>query len=217
MGNFDSPIGNKQFQGSMKDYSVPDETRQTRTFESSAPVFDENEMQEFQNRMQPQAQSQTREINNLEREMMEAKKARREGKERLSEGARRRIEILINMSRMTRDCTIENQSYRLQSLTSKDFREVLVASSEFDGTIQFIFENRKQILARSITVLAGVDFNQFINSNELQMKLDVIEELDHALLTRLFDEYVILAKEVKDKYTLKTDEDVKEVLEDIKK
>jgi hypothetical protein len=201
----------------MKDYSVPDETRQTRTFESSAPVFDENEMQEFQNRMQPQAQSQTREINNLEREMMEAKKARREGKERLSEGARRRIEILINMSRMTRDCTIENQSYRLQSLTSKDFREVLVASSEFDGTIQFIFENRKQILARSITVLAGVDFNQFINSNELQMKLDVIEELDHALLTRLFDEYVILAKEVKDKYTLKTDEDVKEVLEDIKK
>src|ERR1035437_3807052 len=208
MGNFDSPIGNKQFQGSMKDYSVPDETRQTRTFESCAPVFDENEMQEFQNRMQPQAQSQTREINNLEREMMEAKKARREGKERLSEGARRRIEILINMSRMTRDCTIENQSYRLQSLTSKDFREVLVASSEFDGTIQFIFENRKQILARSITVLAGVDFNQFINSNELQMKLDVIEELDHALLTRLFDEYVILAKEVKDKYTLKTDEDV---------
>ena len=225
MAGFESPIGKRQIQSSgMKEFTVPDETvppppqRQARTYEASAPIFDDAEMRDFQARMQqPQQQVQMREIGETERQIMEAKRLKREGKERLSEGARRRVEMLINMSRMTRDVVIEGNLYRLQSLASKELREVMIATAEFDGSVQMVFENRKQILARSLIVVAGVDFGQFLNSTDIKDRIDIIEELDHALLVRLFNEYVILAQEVQDKYTLKTEQEVQEVLEDLKK
>jgi hypothetical protein len=158
-----------------------------------------------------------REISDTEKQIMEAKRLKREGKERLSEGARRRVEMLINMSRMTRDVVIEGHLYRLQSLPSIDLREVMINAAEYDGTVQLIFETRKQILARSLIIIAGVEFGQFLNSVDMQDRLDVIELLDHGLLVRLYNEYNILAAEVQDKYTLKTEAEVKEVIEDLKK
>jgi hypothetical protein len=41
--------------------------------------------------------------------------------------------------------------------------------------------------------------------------------MDHSLLLRLYSEYISLSKEAQDKYALKTPEEVKEVLEDLKK
>ena len=41
--------------------------------------------------------------------------------------------------------------------------------------------------------------------------------MDHALLLRLFHEYNLLAKEAQDKYAVKTEAEVKGVLEDVKK
>ena len=149
--------------------------------------------------------------------MMAAKKAQREGKQRLSDGARRRIEILIGMVRLTRDIDIEGNVFKLQTLKSKEMRDALVATSEFDGTIQLVFETRKQLLARSLVMIAGVETAQFLNSEDMQDRLDFIEEMDHSLLLRLYSEYISLSKEAQDKYALKTPEEVKEVLEDLKK
>lgn len=221
MAGFDSEIGKRQIKNNMRELTVPDETapqKQTRNYEASSPVFDDDEMRDFQSRMQPpQQQAQARDISETEKQIMEAKKFKRDGKERLTEGARRRVEMLINMSRMTRDVVLEGHLYKLQSLTSADLREVMINAAEYDGTVQLIFETRKQILARSLIVVAGVEFGQFLNSTDMQDRLDVIELLDHGLLVRLYNEYNILATEVQDKYTLKTEQDVKEVLEDLKK
>jgi len=224
MASFDSPIGKRKIQsGGMRELTVPDETapppqQRQRTFESSGPLFDEAELRDFQARMQPAPQQiPVREISEVEKQILDGKRLKREGRERLSEGARRRVEMLIDMSKMTRDVSLSGQLYRLQSLTSKELREVMVATAEFDGSVQMVFENRKQILARSLVIIHGTDFGQFLNSTDLRDRIDIIEELDHALLVRLFNEYVILAKEVQDKYTLKTEQEVVEVLEDLKK
>lgn len=226
MPKFDSPIGSKQFQGQpMRDVSIPDDSgydqpppRQMRTPHEPLPAFDERSMREFQAQMQPPPQpGGVREMTDLEREIHAAKKAKREGKERLSDGARRRIEMLIGMTRLTREVEIGGQMYKLQTLTSQELRDAVVATAEFDGKVEFIFENRKQLLARSITIVAGVPIDQFLNSNSLDAYLEFIELMDHALLHRLYSEYVSLTQEAQNKYSPKTEEQIKEVVEDLKK
>ena len=224
MPKFDSPIGSKQFQGQpMREFSVSDDSgydqpppRQMRQTHEPIPEFDERSMREFQSQMQQPGPS-IREMTDLEKNIHAAKKAKREGKERLSEGARRRIEMLIGMTRLTKDIEIAGQMYKLQTLTSQELRDSVVATAEFDGTVQFIFENRKQLLARSITVVAGVPIDQFLNSDELEAKLEFIELIDHALLHRLYSEYVALVQEAQTKYSPKTEEQAKEIVEDLKK
>lgn len=220
MPNYESPIGKKQFKQTTREFNVPDESgfvpQQVRPRQDPMPVFDENEMRQFEDNMHP-SPPQMREVNNVEQQILEAKRAKREGKERLSDGARRRIEMLVGMTRLTKDVEIDGQLYRLQTLKSRELREALVATSEFDGSIQLVFETRKQLLARSLIVVAGMEIGQFLSSDDLQTKLDFIEEMDHSLLLRLYNEYVILANDAQDKYSLKTEEQVKEVIEDLKK
>ncbi len=227
MPKFDSPIGSRNIRGpQMKDVDVPDESvgmsqrpypAQVRpNRDHAAPVFDEAALRDFQSQMQPPVQA-PRELTQVELDILAAKKAKREGKERLSDGARRRIEMLLGMTRLTRDVEIAGQMYKLQTLTSEELRDAVVATSEFDNSVQFIFENRRQLLARSLVVVAGLEIDQFLGSSDLEVKLDFIERMDHALLLRLFNEYNSLAKEAQDKYSPKTDAQVKEVVEDLKK
>jgi cell division protein ZapA (FtsZ GTPase activity inhibitor) len=226
MPEFKSPLGTKQFQGQpMRDISVPDESgppqQQQRRHRHEEPVFDERAMRDFQAQMemqnQPPPQAPVRELNEVEREMLAAKKAKREGKERLSDGARRRIEMLLGMIRLHKDIEIDGQLYRVRTLASEELREAIVGAAEFDGSVQFIFEMRRQILARSLVVVAGVEVDQFLNSYELEDRLNFIEALDHALLIRLYNEYTELTQQAQNKYSPKTDAQVKEVLEDLKK
>ena len=226
MPKFESPIGSKQFQSQMRDVSVPDESgyepppqmpQRPVRHDHSPPVFDEQAMMEFQAQLHPQGGSPVREMSELEKNIFAAKKAKREGKERLSDGARRRIEILLGMTRLTKDVEVGGNMYRVQTLTSQELRDAVVATAEFDGSVQFIFENRKQLLARALTMVAGVDINEFVNSNEIEARLEFIEMMDHALLLRLFTEYNNLAKEAQDRYNPKTENQVKEVVEDLKK
>src|SRR5579864_457486 len=222
MPEFKSPIGNKQFQGQpMRDLSVPDDSgydqpvRQPRAHQHSHPDFDEQSMREFQSQMQTPVQM-PREMTEAEARILEAKKAKREGRERLSDGAKRRIEILIGMTRLTRDVEVDGKAYRLQTLKSKELREALTTTAEFDGTVELVFETRKQLLARSLVVVAGVEIEQFLSNDDLQTKLDFIEEMDHALLLRLYNEYISLSNEAQEKYALKTVEELKEVATELK-
>lgn len=220
MAEYESKLGKRQLSGQpMRDFNVPDASnvpQQVRNVrEEQPPPFDPEAMRDFQAQMQPP--QPVRQMSEVEQQILAQKKAQREGKERLSPGARNRIEKLVGMSRLTKDVEIGGLMYRLQSLTSKEFRDAIVATAEFDGSVQQIFEARKQTLAHSLVIIAGSEANQFLASDDFQVKLDFIEELDHALLLRLYNEYTALAKEVQDKYSLKTEEEVKQVLTDLKK
>ena len=216
MPEFNSPLGKKPFAPSnLKNIEIPDESNAAHT-EVRNYQFSSGSMDDFQERLQS-APSNIKNDIEIEREIMAAKEERRTGRQRLSPAATHRIEMLMGMTRSTKEVEINGATYVLQSLKSKELREALTAVSPFDGTIELPFETRKQLLARSLTHIAGVEFNQFLGSDQLKDKLDFIEEVDHALLTRLYDEYGILAKESQSKYAIKTDEDVKEVAEDLKK
>ena len=229
MPRFESPLGSKQFSGQpMKEIDVPDESGYTPPAQSQNHghrhesqhnyVLDENSIREFNARMNPVQQSaQTHEINEFEKQMQEAKRAKRLGLERLSDGAKKRIEMLLGMTKLTRSVQIDGNQYVLQTLTSKEIREAVTASAEFNNSVQFAFETKKQFLGRSLVQVAGVDIEQFLNSNELETRLLFVEEMDHSLAVRLYNEYIILAKESEAKYSLKTENDTKEIVDDLKK
>lgn len=220
MAKFESPLGSKKFEGqNIKEMDVPDESGYnppSQRHQDNGFQMDESSMRDFQSRMEPPVQS-AREQTELEQQMRQARQARSSGKERLTEGARRRIEMLVGMTRLTRSVEIDGNVYALRTLKSIELRQAIVACAEFDGTVQFSFEIAKQLLARSIFQVAGVEIEQFLNSNELGSKLIFVEELDQALVTRLYSEYILLNEESKTKYSIKTPEEIKEVAEDLKK
>lgn len=223
MAGYESDLtGKRQVSGQpTREYSVSDESGYAppqRRREQQAPNIDSRAMEEFNSRMSSrQPLPEVREFDDTERQIMEAKRAKREGRERMSEGARKRIEMLIGMTRMTKDIEIDGNHYVVQTLKSIELREALAATVKFDGTIELAFETRKQLLARALTMVAGVEITQFLDSDDLLVRLDFIELMDHSLLIRLYNEYSALANEAQQKYALKTPEEVQEVIADLKK
>jgi len=218
MPSFDSPLGNKKFSGTpMREFDVPDESESYKPIQQQQQryVAGEAAIREMQMRMQQEEDQ--RDPVEIEKEIRAAKEARRTGKERLNEGAKRRLEILLGMTRTTHTADVGGNEFVFQSLKAKEMREAIVAAAEYDNTVQSPFEIRKQFLARSIVTVAGVDFAQFIGSDSLEAKLIFIEELDDALLNRLYDEYLKLAKEAREKFTIKNSEEAAAVVDDLKK
>lgn len=176
----------------------------------------EQEQIDWQNRIQANLDPDSQ-LNEMERQFKQARAAKIHGMSALNDGAKRRIEMLIGMTRQTRTADIEGNTYILQTLKGKEMREAIMAASEFDGTVQSPFEIRRQFLARALVVVANVPMDQFAGSNDLDAKLDVIDEMDDILLNRIMDEYNLLIKESREKYAIKTVEEAKEVSEDLKK
>jgi hypothetical protein len=229
MPEMKSSITNRRFQGQpMRDIEVPDETG----YQPPAPTgggqfapsvahrygkpMSEQDIMEFNARMQAN-QDPDFNLSDVERDMKRMRQEKMQSHQMLNDGARKRIEMLIGMTRSTRSVDIEGNVYGLQTLKGREMREAMMAVSEFDATVQFPFEMRRQLLARALTQVAGVPIDNFVGSNTLESKLEFIDQLDDILLNRLMEEYSALNQEAKSKYTMQKPEDVKEVAEDLKK
>ena len=242
MPRFESPLGGKSFDTQpMREFDVPDESgpppvsnasRRQQQMEAAANM-NLAAIQEFQSRMggshngppsPPQYQApihptlnETDSVGAAEREFREMREQQRSGKVRLNEGAKRRVEMLLGMTRSVRTVEIEGRVYEFTTLKSKDMRDAILEASKFDGTVEGPFEIRKQLLSRSLTKVAGVETEQFIAARDLESKMALIDELDEPLLGRLYTEYLLLVAEAREKYSIKSEADAKEVLEDLKK
>ena len=232
MPNFESPISSRKFASQpMRDIEVPDETgyappspnRGTQqpqiapsvTRRYGTPMSDQD-MLEFQERangiMDPDAS-----LSDIERDFKRSREEKLRSQSHLNDGARRRIEMLIGMTRATREVEIGGNNYVLQTLKGKEMRDAILAAAEYDGTVQSPFEIRRQMLARSLCKVANVPIEQFVGSPSLQARFDFVDELDDTLLNRLMEEYSILTREAKAKFAITTPEQVSEVADDLKK
>jgi hypothetical protein len=197
-----SPLGSKSYQGGMKEFVVPDE--------AEPEMYSQPAMPQVNYQTPPGQQPQFVSRSEIKRSVLN-------DNSRISEAGRKRIEMLCGMSQVFKEIELGENLFVLRSLKSKENREALTASLKYDGTIEFSFELRKQILVRSLVSVAGVDVDSFLGTTEFSAKLDFIDELDDAVSDRLYNEYLALNNEIKKKYALKNDQDVKEVVEDIKK
>jgi hypothetical protein len=164
-----------------------------------------------------QSQSSLQNIADLERKVQEAKRARSNGKERLSETAKRRIEMLCGMSRMDKEVEIDGNIYSLRTLKSKEIQEAINICIKYDGSVDLSFETRKQFLARSLYKVANTDISDFLNDNSIEARLEFFDCMEESVLSRLYSEYTKLVAESDLKYSIRKESELKELVEDLKK
>lgn len=138
-------------------------------------------------------------------------------KQRMSTTSKDRLNFLLGLTRLEKEVTVEGVTFKFRTLTSKDSREAVAASTQFAGTLEVNFEVRRQILARSLASINSMSFSDFIQSNLLDDKLAFIDSLNDGLCVILFDTYTKLVEESNNKYGVNKQEEVMEVLEDLKK
>ncbi len=236
MVEFKSDLTNKEMSTSqLRQFDVPDESEPSLDQEEIdaindrmasrglPPVNDEilRAMSEHKANKQGSQRSRQapnfKELSEIERSAKEARIARSTGRSKINSSAKHRIELLCEMSRITRDVIIDGNSFVLKNLKSKEMREALVKASEFDGTVHSPFEIRRQLLSRALFQVAETDIELFLGDDSLDAKLEFLDELDEPVINKLYSEYLVLSKLASDKYAIKTDEDAKEIVDDLKK
>lgn len=238
MTTFESPLGKKTISGGkpLREFEVPDESENTsqnfQQFDVDSAIrspgmkqLNMQEIQAFQAKMNgapefhapPSSQFYQQNDTDTEKEIRQAREMKRQGKERLTEGAKRRLESLLGMIRHTHEVQVGNVVFVLQTLTGKETREAIKGAAEFDGTVESPFEIRIQLLARSISYIGGVEFDQFVGSSNIDIKLLFIEELDDIVLNKLYDNYIEMNRNAKKKFSVNNAAEAQEVISDIKK
>jgi hypothetical protein len=149
-------------------------------------------------------------------EAMKTARAAKMGGSRLSSAAKARIDMLCGISRAKREIVLDGQEYKLQILKAKEQKDAILEASRVDG-IETPFAVRHQILARSLYHVGGVDMDLLVGDTSIEARLEALDELPETLLIKLFDEYNKLFEETRDRYFPKTEAEVAQVVEDLKK
>ena len=227
MASFESPIGNRKVTGNkLREFDVPDGEDENQFNIDQAIAsgnmkrLDVEEIRQFQQRLDGVSFEQEEEQSSPKEELRiieDARRNRHKGIERLSKGAKKRIEMLIGMTRSVKSVEIDNTEYVLQTLKSQEMRDALLSSSKYEHTVEFAFEIRLQFLARSLVKVGGIELDQFLSDSSFETKLLFINELDEHLLNRLYNEYSNLAKGATERYSVRTPEDAEGVVADLKK
>lgn len=158
------------------------------------------------------------ELSNQERD--ELQRFRRENAKnppRIGEHARKRVEILANIGRLNKDVNVEGIVFSLRTLKTKETREVAMVAVGSKNDLDASFEIRRQTLARAIYKIDGEDVELALGGRDFNLKLQLVDDMEEAITTKLYKECDSLRQESEEKYGLKTPQEVKEVVEDIKK
>ena len=207
MAEIKSPLGARKITNSnMKQFEVPDDS-----FDSNVETSIPNT-----NTRKPDFLSGMESIKRTE-ELHEQRRRAIAGKERLDPGALERIGLLLGTTQTTREVDLgDGIVFILKSLKTSELRDVITYANKVPQ-LETAFEMRRQYLSRTIKSISGIPFENFIASNELDAKLHFIDEMDDSLANRLYDEFIILKDSAKSKFQIKTEEEAREVLADLKK
>ncbi len=156
-------------------------------------------------------------FSDVEEQIRQARKEKAQGIQRLTPEAKKRIEILSGIGRLNKDVEIDGSVFSIRTLKSKEMQLATLAGLEFTYEVESAFEKRKQYVARSLHKIDGADISLYLDSDSIEARLELLDQLDETVVTKLFEEYNILNKEAKKKYGISSEKDVKEVSEDLKK
>ncbi|KKN61314.1 hypothetical protein LCGC14_0523050 [marine sediment metagenome] len=214
MTDIESPLGKKSFpsnpqQGRM--LTVDDPTAGRRHNLNIRPEHFSQEQQR-----QPLRELTNEEIAEFERAKAESQR----NQNAISKTARERIEFLTGIGRIKTDFEMDGVTFHLQSLKDGELENVLDTMISMGDTneAKFNFELRRQTLARSLASVDNMPIEELISSNDIDHKLDLIRAFDENLVDYMYKHYEEhILKASRNKYAIKTEKDVKEVVEAVKK
>jgi hypothetical protein len=210
MGKIESSIGQRTFESSgVRKYTV------------------ENAGEDAPMRMpEPETQITAEEI-------MAARQRKMQDMNRVSDSARRRIEMLIGIGRAKDDVQIQDDmgnvvTYSVRTLKSREIRHIVSLASELSRTkdvssLQASHEIREKILSFALYSVDGVDIDVALNvfgasdEEKFAARAAFLEELDDSVVNFIYSRYEQLNKKNIDRFSVKTEEEAKEVAEQMKK
>lgn len=137
--------------------------------------------------------------------------------DKVGDYAKKRVELLANIGRLTKVVEIDGVTFSLRTLKTKEAREATMAIFGCVNDVDASFEIRRQTLARAIYEIDGQATELALGGDDFTLKLKLVDDMEDVTVIRLYNEFNMLRNEVQTKYGLKTEQEVKEVLEDIKK
>jgi hypothetical protein len=202
MGRIESDIGSREFDSSgsgMRNFTVNDES-------------------------QPQQPQMTA------AEVMAARQRKVQEYGQVSDSAKRRIELLVGIGRSKVDVPVETDNgkttYSLRTLKSREVKKVLHLATELSDNktsqLEGVLILRERVLAYSLYAIDGVDVDIMLNivGNEherIAARAAFLEEQDDSFIGHIYEHYEKLTKNNTAKYSVKTEEEAKEVAEQMTK
>lgn len=214
MVDIKSPIINTTRQQKLRTFEVTDESNLQDQYDYSP----EARYREAIKNQQLNQQKEIEDIKSVERQIDEARTLKANKVNPLTSNAKDRIKYLSGLGREYTEVVLDDVVFKLSTLKSKELREVILECSKINtNAIDIRMELRRQQLARSIVEIDNVPIHLIVGGEDLQLKLTLIDELEESVVEKLDNEYNKLADKAKNKYSLKSESDVKEVSEDLKK
>lgn len=162
-------------------------------------------------------EQQPEQDDSLYAELQAAKLKKKHARDRLNEGAKQRIEILLGISRLTDDVEIDGTTFSIRSLKSKEQKAVIEYAAKENLNISYLMEIRLYTLAHSIYEIDGQPVEIILGTNDVEMIADVINDMDESLVNHLYSRYEKMVKQNKNKLNPEENEKKEELTDEIKK
>ena len=151
--------------------------------------------------------------------------------------AKRRVEIITGLGRKTKDVLIEtdegNLTFTLRTLKSfeqnclaqvvESVERVKLPTGGFSFTPTGMYKIKTEALSHSLHLIDGQSIDIVLGtanmdySEQVLARKELVCEMDGALVDHLFIQYEVLSSEARDGYEPKNEEEVKEVVDTIRK
>jgi len=208
MTEIESSLGRKTFPSSQNQRAV-------------YTVDDPTDMNTPQGRLNQAMGNVRRELTDEEIAQFEqAKRVAAQAQQSVSHSVRERVEFLTGIGRIKTTFEMDGVKFHLQSLKSGELEEVLDLMMKLGdiNEAKFTFEIRRNTLARSLYSIDNMTIAEVIGSKDMNDKLELVKSLDENLVSNMYKHYEQnIVQASRDKYAVKTDQDVEEVTEAVKK
>jgi hypothetical protein len=180
------------------------------------PYREEHDRQRRQQEMVNRSEETAR----IEAEMSALRRQKTSGNIPISSFGRERMEYLAGLGRIKKDVTVQGGDhptvFSLRTLKAREMREAVRAVTNVPK-LEIVFEARRQELAYAIYRIDGVPIDQVLGTEDFEARLEWVEDLDLSLQKYLHAELGAMDNQARDNFAIKTDAQLKEVIEDAKK
>jgi hypothetical protein len=100
-----------------------------------------------------------------------------------------RMEVLVGISRLTKEVDIDGTIFSIRSLKSREMREIMKYSEAQETKLDQLLSIKLGTLAYSIYEIDGNSFDYICKSGDLEDKIEVVDDFDNFLVKKLWNEY----------------------------
>lgn len=162
-------------------------------------------------------QEEEESIQQMEQRLRVAKNEKKIINQTAPTAAVQRLEILTGIGRLVKDITIENVKFSLRSLKNKEIRDVMKRAVDAKTHVEEVLVIRVYVLAYSVYKIDDRSIEDYIGSYDIDDKIDLINELEEHVVSRLWKVYSEMLEDHNNKIEQDLGETSEKIVDNIKK